>query len=73
LQGIITQEEAEVLKAKHITITSDNASYEHCMEIEDTDNDVDTNSEHYYCYNDEKKLLDHVLIGNNHFEVVESL
>jgi hypothetical protein len=27
---------------------------------------------HYYCYNDEKKLLDYVLVGNNYFEVVDS-
>ena len=27
---------------------------------------------HYYCYNDEKNLLDYVLVGNNYFEVVDS-
>ena len=71
LQGNITQEEAKILKAKHIKIESDNARYEHCMEIKDKD--VDTNSEHYYCYNYEKKQLDYVLIGDNLLEVIERL
>jgi hypothetical protein len=30
LQGSITEEEAELLKAKHIRVKSDDASYEHC-------------------------------------------
>jgi len=71
LQGNIAQEEAKILKAKHIKIESDNPSYEHCMEIKDKD--VDTNSEHYYCYNYEKKQLDYVLIGDNLLEVIERL
>jgi len=90
LQGSITQEEA--LKVKHITITSSNQSYEHCIEIRNigdnitsssnshskskgsADDNSNTNTEHYYCYNDEKKILDHILIsGDNYFEVVEHL
>ena len=92
LQGSITPEEAEALKVKHITITSSNQSYEHCIEIRNigdnianssnshskskgsADDNSNTNTEHYYCYNDEKKILDHILIsGDNYFEVVERL
>ncbi|MEI6187916.1 MAG: hypothetical protein WCP46_05385, partial [Alphaproteobacteria bacterium] len=98
LQGIITEEEKETLKAKHVTISSGEQNYEHCMEIKDAVNNNENDSassssksrsnknskastgdennnadiKHYYCYNDEKKLLDYVLIGDNHFEVVES-
>jgi hypothetical protein len=97
LQGIITQKEAEALKAKHITITLENQSYEHCMEIKDIINNNDNSSsinssasknmetsinsgkdtenrEHYYCYNYEQKLLDHIMIsGDSHFEIIEGL
>ncbi len=88
LQGVITEEETEALKAKHITITSGEQSYEHCMEIRNiedniardsnnkggTDDKSDSNTEHYYCYNNKKKILDHIFIGGDtHFEVVEHL
>ena len=103
LQGSVTAEETENLKAKHITIISNDQSYDHCLEIKDVAHNDENNSgtksgtnsnsksgsnknskastadehsnvniEHYYCYNDEKKLLDYVLIGDNHFEVVDS-
>ncbi len=98
IQGIITEEEGEALKSKHITkITSDKYSYDYCIEMKDAlnnDNENDSDSknscsknskasicyesnntgiEHYYCYNDEKKLLDYVLIRDSHFDVVEIL
>jgi len=88
LQGVIAKDETETLKAKHITITSDEQSYEHCMEIKDVLNDnssiskskiyIDKNNnagiEHYYCYNNEQRVFDHILIsGDNNFEVVERL
>ncbi len=87
LQGIITEDEIETLKAKHITITSDEQIYEHCMEIRNIEANINSSSqsnrdngessnadvEHYYCYNDKHKMLGHVLIGDNHFEVIESL
>ncbi len=87
LQGVITEDETKSLKAKHIKITLDEQSYEHCMEIRNIeaninsssqsnrDNGEDSNAdvEHYYCYDDKHKMLDHVLIGDNHFEVIERL
>jgi hypothetical protein len=95
LQGVISKDETETLKAKYIKISSGEQSYEHCMEIKDAVNNNENDSDrkisssknskastgdesnnadikHYYCYNDEKKLLDYVLIGNNYFEVVDS-
>jgi hypothetical protein len=72
LQGSITGEEAEAIKAKHIKIISDDQSYEHCMEVSNTD--ADTNGEHYYCYNEEQEVLNHILIGdNNYIEIIENL
>jgi hypothetical protein len=65
LQGSITGEEAEAIKAKHIKIISDDQSYEHCMEVSNTD--ADTNGEHYYCYNEEQEVLNHILIGDNNY------
>lgn len=85
LQGVIAKDETETLKAKHIKISSSEQSYEHCMEIKDAVNNnasisknkvhVAENSngsiEHHYCYNDERKELDYVLIGDNLLEVVD--
>jgi len=75
--GEITQEVAENLKAKHMKVTLGNQSYEHCMEIRHIENNIsrgrDISAEHYYCYDDKQKILDYVLIGDNHFEVVERL
>jgi hypothetical protein len=75
LQGSITKEDVEILKAKHISITLDKQSYEHCMQMKDIENisdgNEDTNKEHYYCYNQEQQILDHVVIGDNRLEVVE--
>ena len=88
LQGVITKDETETLKAKHIKISSGEQSYEHCMEIKDAVNNntsisknkvhIAENSngsiEHYYCYNNEQRVFDHILIsGDNNFEVVERL
>jgi len=79
LQGSITEEEAEALKAKHIRVKSDNASYEHCMEIRDIGNgksinNVESNiAEHYYCYSDEKEVLDHIVVGSNNIQIIEHL
>jgi hypothetical protein len=77
LLGDIKKEDTENLKAKHIAITLDNQSYnKHCMEIKgvvNNDESGDTDVEQYYCYNTEKKLLEHVIIEDNHFEIVNSL
>ena len=77
LQGSITEEEVEVLKAKHIKIESDNASYEHCLEIRDSgesiSNDESNITEHYCCYSDEKEILDHIVVDNTNFQIIEYL
>ena len=74
VQGSITQEEAEILKAKHIKITFENVVYDHCMEIKRVEEDVHIDTEHYYCYNTEQQILDHIMIGeNNDIEKIGSL
>jgi len=78
LQGRITKEEAETLKAQHISINLGAQSYEHCREIKDTFNDrIISNDEndivHYYCYNEGKEMLDHIVIGNTNIQVIEHL
>ena len=64
--GQITQEAAGNLKAKHMKVTLENQSYEHCMEVRNIEDniangnsqsksDIDdasgSKTEHYYCYN----------------------
>jgi preprotein translocase subunit SecA len=79
LQGSITKEDVEILKAKHISITLDKQSYQHCMQMKDIENisdgNEDTNKEHYYCYNQEQQILDHIVIGESrgYFEILERL
>lgn len=63
IQGFLTIEEAEALKTKHIKITIENISYDHCMEVKDMKKDIDNSSEYYYCYNEEQQILDCVIIG----------
>jgi hypothetical protein len=68
LQGILTQEEADSLTVKHIKLLN----YYHCMEvIELKEKDL---SDHYYCYNVERQILDHIVItGETNIEKISSL
>jgi hypothetical protein len=80
--GFITKEEAEAeaLKDKHITIASEQQSYEHCIEAKastshdkNNNNPVDT-SKQYYCFNVEEQILDLIIVNDNgSFEVLEQL
>jgi hypothetical protein len=73
--SIITEEEAKALVARqHVMV---NSNYTHCLEInyEEIENiksyshrktDIDgAYLEHYYCYNNANKILDHVTIAGN--------
>ena len=74
IRGTLTTEEAETLKTRHISITSYNRNYDHCMEIKNVDNMPSTDVKRYYCYNDEQQLFEQVLVGNdNQLEVLEHL
>ncbi len=79
MEGNLTKEQAEVLKAKYIKITLKEQVYEHCIEIKEIENDkkrsAEISQEHYYCYNEKHKILDHIVIGENreYFEVIEWL
>ena len=44
MQGIITEEEAKTLKAKHIKITAGEQNYLYCLEVKDVLNNSDNNS-----------------------------
>ena len=67
IRGILTEEEANQLKAKHIQILD----YDHCMEIVRLREDQ---SDHYYCYNEEQQILDHMtIIGEAYIEKISSL
>lgn len=70
--GELTKEQAGVLKAKHVAITIEEQSYEHCMEVVKLQV---IKMDHYYCYNEEQQILDHVLIGENgrYIEILERL
>jgi len=70
--GELTKEQTETFKAKHVAITIEEQSYEHCIEIMKL---KEEEIEHYYCYNEEQQILDHVLIGENreYAEVIERL
>lgn len=70
INGELTKEQAEASKAQHVSITIENQYYQHCIEIVKLkDNEI----EHYYCYNEEQQILDHVLIGKSkvYAEVIE--
>ncbi len=68
VHGALTEDEANSLKAKHIKIMD----YDHCMEILGLKEEKQ--SDHYYCYNEEQQILDHVvIIGNNYIEKISSL
>lgn len=78
IHGSLTQEEAKNLKAKHIQITTLELNYEHCLEIksvEGNSNLEDLSEEHYYCYNEEQQVIEHIIIGESrgHIEVFERL
>jgi hypothetical protein len=40
-----------------------------------SDGNEDTNKEHYYCYNQEQQILDHIVLGESrgYFEILERL
>jgi hypothetical protein len=54
--GILTEEESVSIKAKHVQVLS----YNHCMEIIELKEEDQI--DHYYCYNEEQQILDHVVI-----------
>ena len=56
------------LKAKHIKVLN----YDHCMEvIELKEEDL---SDHYYCYNEEQQILDHIItVGEVYAQKISSL
>jgi hypothetical protein len=71
IRGTLTEEEAKTLLLKQVTITHGSLHYNLCLEARSLQDD---NVEHYYCYNLEEQLLDHVTItGGNNLEVVEKL
>jgi hypothetical protein len=72
VRGVLTEEEAVDLQAKHIAITSQAQNYEHCVEVRSAGNDGrysygDKVASEYYCYNMVDQVLDYVLLteGNN--------
>ena len=68
---ISSEKEAEGLKSKHLQITLENITYDHCLEVLELKEEP---SEHYYCYNEKQQILDHlVIIGNNYVEKIDSL
>lgn len=67
-QGILTVEETNELKAKHIKTLD----YDHCMEVVALKED--DQQDHYYCYNEKQEILDHiVIIGETYIEKISSL
>lgn len=78
LQGNLMAEAAESIKAKHLTVTTLDQSYMHCLEIKNTEDryyhgNTHTTTAHYYCYNVEQEVLKHVIIGNdNEITVIEN-
>ena len=72
LQDDLTLEETEALKSKYIQLTTANQSYDYCMEIKGIQEAED--HDHYYCYNEEQQILDHiVIIGEAVLEKISSL
>ena len=67
VQGILTGDEANNLKAKYIQIMD----YDYCMEVISLKEDK---FDHYYCYNEEQQILDHIMIiGEAYVEKISSL
>jgi hypothetical protein len=65
IKGILTEEEAEALKAKHIAIVSEQQHYE-CVEVRYTeDNNYHNDIKNYHCFNMDNQLLDHFTISND--------
>jgi hypothetical protein len=71
IRGILTEEEAQALQANHVTITSKQQSYEHCMELM---SEGSKSSSEYYCYNLSDQVLDHVeLTAKGGIVIIEHL
>jgi hypothetical protein len=71
IRGILTEEEAQALQANHVTITSKQQSYEHCMELM---SEGTKSSSEYYCYNLSDQVLDHVkLTADGGITIIEHL
>jgi hypothetical protein len=71
IRGILTEEEAQDLQANHVTITSKQQSYEHCMELM---SEGSKSSSEYYCYNLSDQVLDHVeLTAEGGIVIIEHL
>ncbi len=60
-KGELTQEVADILMPKHLVIALEGRAYDHCV-TKDSDNV-------YYCYNDNLKVIDKVVIGENTIDV----
>jgi hypothetical protein len=85
IQQVITKEQKEAFSSKHISFSSNEIHYDYCMEIKKLkdwqdliDNDIIEDEEHYYCYNTQEAILDHVSLITldgviNNFEIVEHL
>jgi hypothetical protein len=92
LAGDLTEEGAQALKSKQISLSTDGLSYEHCVEIkeqgkyqhdygrysESTGDENHANEDegetHYYCYNAEQQVLDHINIDQlNEVRVIEQI
>ncbi len=57
-QSTLTEEQADTLRTKHLTIELEGRSYDHCIE-----KDVSYKTKDFYCYNDEMQVIDHIVIG----------
>jgi hypothetical protein len=86
LQSSLRSETAESMKAKHLTITTSDQSYMHCLEIKNTEDhhnsgdnrnhyknhysNTHTTTAHYYCYNAEQQVLERVILGKDNEIIV---
>jgi hypothetical protein len=71
IRGILTEEEAQDLQANHVTITSNQQSYEHCRELR---SEGSKSRSEYYCYNLSDQVLDHVeLTADAEIVIIEHL
>ena len=64
IEETITTKEAEALKMKNIILSIEGQEYDDCISINEKNNDISTEyGEHYYCYNDDDQILDHIILG----------
>jgi hypothetical protein len=70
--GKLTEEEAQSLKSKPITISYGALEYDHCVKVEDYTK-LEEETEHYYCCNIAGQVLDHVALTDGSLEVLKNL